>query len=76
MNGRPKVKELAMTCIHLQELFDLCTQHNVKISSAEMVHFVCNKCNLQETCPAMLADEYDARDAEHEAKPSPTISKK
>jgi hypothetical protein len=63
-----------MTCIHLRELFDLCTQHNVKVSSAEVVHFVCNQCNHQETCPAMLADEYDARDADHHDKPKSTIS--
>lgn len=63
-----------MTCVHLRELFELCTQHDVKISSAEVVHFVCNQCQQQETCPAMLTDEYDARDesgkAAAETKPT------
>lgn len=50
-----------MLCTHLKELVQLCEEHQLKLSSAELIHVVCTKCGKQEVCPAMLTEEYDAR---------------
>ncbi len=49
-----------MTCVHLRQLFDLCQEHELKISSSDLVRVVCQQCNEQEVCPSTLTDEYDA----------------
>ena len=50
-----------MTCVHLQQLYRLCQEHDLKLGGSDLVHIVCNQCGVQEVCPSMLADEYDAR---------------
>jgi len=50
-----------MPCIHLQQLFQLCHDHEIKLASADLIHIVCTQCGAQEVCPSMLTDEYDAR---------------
>lgn len=50
-----------MTCVHLQQLYRLCQEHDLKIGSADLVHIVCNQCGEQEVCPSTLTDEYDAK---------------
>ena len=48
-----------MTCTHLRQLFELCHEHEIKIGSLDVVRLVCKKCNIKETCPEVLTDEYD-----------------
>ena len=49
-----------MTCVHLRKLFQLCEDNDLKFSSGELVHIVCKQCQLEETCPSLLIDEYEA----------------
>ena len=58
-----------MTCIHLQQLYQLCQEHDVKLGASDLVRLVCHTCGAQEVCPSTLMDEYDAKhdeDAEAE----------
>lgn len=50
-----------MPCVHLQKLFQLCHEQELKLSSSDLIHIVCTQCGEQEVCPSMLTDEYDAR---------------
>jgi len=50
-----------MTCVHLQQLYRLCREHDLKLGSSDLIHIVCNQCGVQDVCPSMLTDEYDAR---------------
>lgn len=50
-----------MTCTHLRQLYDLCQQHDVKLSGADLVHFVCHQCGEVDVCPSALWDELEAR---------------
>jgi len=50
-----------MTCVHLQQLYQLCQLNHLKISSSDLVHLVCEKCGKTEVCPSMLSEEYEAR---------------
>ena len=49
-----------MTCIHLQHLFKLCQEHDLKLSGSDLIRVVCRQCGEQEVCPSMSLDEYDA----------------
>jgi hypothetical protein len=50
-----------MACVHLRQLIQLCEDHQLKVGGADMIHFVCEQCGVQEECPHMLMDEYDRR---------------
>jgi hypothetical protein len=50
-----------MTCVHLQQLYRLCQEHDLKLGGADLIHIVCNQCGVQDVCPSMMTDEYDAR---------------
>ena len=50
-----------MTCVHLQQLYRLCRDHDLKLGSSDLIHIVCNQCGVQDVCPSMLSDEYDAK---------------
>jgi len=49
-----------MTCVHLQQLYNLCQEHDLKLGSSDLVRLVCRQCGAQEVCPSVLMDEYDA----------------
>jgi hypothetical protein len=49
-----------MTCIHLQQLYKLCQQHDLKLSGSDLIHVVCNQCGAHDVCPSTLMAEYDA----------------
>lgn len=51
-----------MTCVHLRELFQICDKHELKLSSADVIHIVCPQCGLQETCPSALTGELERRE--------------
>jgi len=46
-----------MACVHLQELFQLCQDNDLKISGADLVHFVCERCNRQDVCPMSMMEQ-------------------
>jgi hypothetical protein len=50
-----------MTCVHLQQLYRLCREHDLKLGSSDLIHIVCNQCGVQDVCPSMMTDEYDAK---------------
>ncbi len=56
-----------MTCVHLQQLYSLCQQHDLKLASSDLIRVVCSQCGEQEVCPYTLTDEYDQRVARQEA---------
>jgi hypothetical protein len=58
-----------MTCIHLQALYKLCQDHDLKLAGSDLIRVVCNQCREHEACPSTLMDEYDAR---HAIRDSPT----
>ena len=59
-----------MTCIHLRELYQLCQNESLKLSSSDLIHIVCQKCGEQEVCPSLLREE-NPEDLESEKEPSP-----
>jgi len=58
-----------MTCTHLQKLYQLCQQNDLKLSSSDLIHVVCKICNKEEVCPSMLVEEYDAGQVVAENEP-------
>ena len=59
-----------MTCIHLQQLYQLCQKNDLKLSSSDLIHIVCKQCNKEEVCPSVLAAEYDSDHAVPNNAPS------
>lgn len=55
-----------MTCIHLQQLYQLCQSNHLRLSSSDLIHVVCDQCEKQEVCPSVLTEEYDAKVSQHE----------
>ena len=55
-----------MTCIHLQEMFQLCKDNELRISSADLVHIVCKQCQKDEVCPTLLLEQYESRHPEQQ----------
>jgi len=55
-----------MACVHLQQLYKLCNEHDLKLSSSDIIRIVCPQCGEQEVCPSTLTDEYDAKRASGE----------
>jgi len=59
-----------MTCVHLQELYHLCQQNDLKLSSSDLIHIVCKQCNQEEVCPSTMAAEYDSKHVAAHDEPS------
>jgi hypothetical protein len=47
-----------MICVHLKELFQLCQENEIRISSADLVRVVCHQCGAHEVCPSALTSEF------------------
>jgi len=62
-----------MICVHVKKLYQLCENEGLKLSSADLIHIVCNECGVKEVCPSMLADEYDG-DKQKQERPEGNIS--
>ena len=58
-----------MTCVHLRQLYQLCEEHDLKISGSDLIRVVCNQCGEQEVCPSMLTSEYEAMHAGEDQAP-------
>jgi hypothetical protein len=50
-----------MPCRHLNQLFEVCREHSIKLSSTDLIRIVCRECGVSEECPSMLWDEYESR---------------
>ena len=48
-----------MTCVHLKQLFQLCQDNALRLSSTDLIHVVCQQCGKEEVCPSVLMDEYE-----------------
>ena len=48
-----------MTCVHLKQLYQLCHDNNLRLSSTDLVHVVCQQCGKEEVCPSLLMEEYE-----------------
>jgi hypothetical protein len=53
-----------MTCVHLQQLYKLCQELDLKLSGSDLIRVVCHQCIEQEACPSTLMDEYDAKQSQ------------
>jgi len=53
-----------MTCKHLTELYEMCRQNNLKLSSTDLIRIVCPECGVEEVCPSVLCEQYEARHPE------------
>lgn len=61
-----------MTCIHLQKLYKLCHEHELKLGASDLIRIVCHQCGEQEVCPSTLSDEYDFKQAQPTIHPNET----
>lgn len=50
---------MAMACVHLNQLYQLCRESQVHLSSTDLIHIVCRQCKQEEVCPSVLYEEYD-----------------
>ncbi len=48
-----------MACVHLNQLYQLCRDSQVRLSSTDLIHIVCKQCEKVEVCPSVLFEEYD-----------------
>jgi hypothetical protein len=48
-----------MACQHLQQLFQLCHERQIRVGGSDLVRFVCQECGEQEVCPSVLMEEYE-----------------
>lgn len=49
-----------MTCVHLQKLYQVCQENELKFSASDLLNIVCKQCQKQEVCPSVLFEEYEA----------------
>lgn len=59
-----------MACVHLNQLYQLCQASQIKLSSSDLIHFVCKQCEKQDVCPSVLVEEYQATHPEECASTS------
>ncbi len=57
-----------MTCKHLKDLYEICQTHRLRLSSSDLIRIVCPQCGIEEVCPSVLVEEYEAR---HPDEPPP-----
>lgn len=65
-----------MPCVHIQQLYQLCRDSHVKLSSAELIHLVCRQCNQEEVCPSLLYEQYEEMNQEEHPPVAETEQKK
>jgi hypothetical protein len=61
-----------MICVHLKELFQLCQENEIRLSSSDMVRVVCTQCGVHEVCPSALTSEFPETAAADELSEPPT----
>lgn len=50
-----------MPCEHLKQLYELCNEHELRLSSSDVIRIVCPHCQVEETCPSVHLSEYESR---------------
>lgn len=60
-----------MICTHLRELYQLCETHNLRLGGSDLIRIVCRQCQLEETCPSVLMEDYEATHAQDLAETGP-----
>ena len=58
LSGEPTV-----TCVHLQQLVQLCHDSDLRLSSSDLIHLVCKQCGKQDVCPSNLVEQFDEDEA-------------
>jgi hypothetical protein len=53
-----------MSCKHLKELYAICRSQNLKLSSSDLIRVVCKECGIEEVCPSVLCEQYEAKHGE------------
>ena len=53
-----------MACVHLQQLYQLCQDHDLKLGGSDLIRVVCHQCGEQEVCPSALIDERDSKESQ------------
>jgi hypothetical protein len=43
-----------MTCVHLQQLYKLCKELDLKLGGSDLIRVVCRQCDAQAVCPSTL----------------------
>ncbi|MBP89064.1 MAG: hypothetical protein CMJ64_20505 [Planctomycetaceae bacterium] len=56
-----------MACVHLRKLYQLCQEDGLRISSSDLIHFVCDKCGVKDVCPSTIVDIQDSDNDESAA---------
>lgn len=51
-----------MTCVHLQQLYKLCREYDLRVGGSDLIRVVCHQCGVQEVCPSTMID--DSEEAE------------
>lgn len=62
-----------MICVHLQKLYQLCQQHELRLGAVDLVRIVCRQCGAQDVCPSTLRDEDEDRMAGDPGLSAPLI---
>lgn len=62
-----------MTCVHLQQLVQLCEGNQIKLSSSDLIHMVCEQCGKKEVCPSAMYEEFGDETAEPAADPQAIV---
>ena len=50
-----------MTCVHLQQLYRVCQQNDIRLSSSDLVRIVCRQCQQEEVCPSVLLGDFETK---------------
>lgn len=53
-----------MACVHLQRLYNLCQEQELKLGGADLIRVFCTQCGEQEVCPSMLLEDYPTQEDE------------
>lgn len=66
-----------MVCVHLRELYQLCESNQLKLSGSDLIRVVCTQCDLEDTCPSVLVEQYEARHPDNpDAQPQDSATDK
>ncbi|MBX3413600.1 MAG: hypothetical protein KF708_12995 [Pirellulales bacterium] len=62
-----------MTCEHVKQLYQLCQQNNLKLTSGDLIRIVCPQCGVADVCPSVYSAEYDATHQDEQDADEPTV---
>lgn len=49
-----------MPCVHLNKLYQLCQDEGLRLGGSDLIHVICPQCGVQDVCPSMLSEQYEA----------------